>query len=203
MVEDRKPQSSEAGATIHSLYVFKVRRVLTRDHWIAAGFDALDHDGDAGISAERLARRLNVTRGSFYHHFRNREDFVHALLSAWEADYADRMLAHAAAGRSLEDVLERYLAIAAEKQPGRETAIRAWARHDPLVAVYQRRVDQTRLTFAITTCRARAGGLVDAELVGRLAHLCLIGGQESGDRLQPAAFARRIQDALALLNHRA
>lgn len=179
-----------------------MRRLLTRDHWIAAGFDALDRDGDAGISAERLARRLNVTRGSFYHHFRNREDFVHALLSAWEADYAHRMLAHAADGRSLEEVLERYLAIAAEKQPGRESAIRAWARHDPLAAAYQRRVDQTRLTFAITTCRARAGALVDADLVGRLAHLCLIGGQESGERIAPAAFARRIQDALALLNHR-
>lgn len=71
--------------------------MLTRDHWIAAGLNALDNDGDAGISAERLARRLNVTRGSFYHHFRSRNEFVHALLAAWEADYADRMLAHAVA----------------------------------------------------------------------------------------------------------
>ncbi len=173
--------------------------MLTRDHWIAAGFDALDHDGDAGISAERLARRLNVTRGSFYHHFRSRNDFVHALLAAWETDYADRMLAHAAAGRSLEEVLERYLAIAAEKQPGRETAIRAWARHDPLVAEYQQRVDQTRLTFAINACRTRSDASVDADLVGRLAHLCLIGGQESGDRIEPSAFARRVQGALTLL----
>lgn len=172
---------------------------MTRDDWIAAGFAALDHDGDAGISAERLARRLNVTRGSFYHHFRSRDEFVHALLAAWEADYAHRMLAHAADGRSLEEVLERYLAIAAEKRPGRESAIRAWARHDALVAQYQQRVDQTRLTFAITACRSRTDASVDAELVGRLAHLCLIGGQESGDRMQPAAFARRIQDALTLL----
>lgn len=109
------------------------------------------------------------------------------------------MLAHAAAGRSLEEVLERYLAIAAEKQPGRETAIRAWARHDPLVAEYQQRVDQTRLTFAINACRTRSDASVDADLVGRLAHLCLIGGQESGDRIEPSAFARRVQGALTLL----
>jgi len=192
-------QSSEGGATIHSLYVFEVSLVLTRDHWIAAGFDALDHQGHQGISAEQLARRLNVTRGSFYHHFRSRDEFVHALLAAWEADYAGRMLAHADAGGSLEDVLQRYLAIAAEKRPQRETAIRAWSRIDPLVAGYQQRVDQTRLSFAISACRARTDGSVDAELVGRMAHLCLIGGQESGERNIPAIFGQRVQQALALL----
>ncbi|MCW1248114.1 TetR/AcrR family transcriptional regulator, partial [Pseudomonas sp. SAICEU22] len=46
---------------------------LTRNRWISAGFEALDQVGHIGVSAESLARRLNVTRGSFYHHFRNRE----------------------------------------------------------------------------------------------------------------------------------
>ena len=173
--------------------------MLKRDHWIAAGFDALDGEGHPGISAERLARRLNVTRGSFYHHFRSRDEFVHALLTAWEQDYTERMLAYAADGRSLEEVLARYLAIAAEKRPGRETAIRAWARQDVLVAEYQSRVDRTRLAFAIDVCRSRADASVDADLMGRLAHLCLIGGQEAGERLHPASFAQRMREALTLL----
>jgi len=98
---------------------------LTRNDWIAAGFDALDGEGYAGIPVESLARRLNVTRGSFYHHFRNREDFVTTLLTAWEDDYTARMLAYAADGRGAGDTLARYLRIPAEKRPGREIAIRA------------------------------------------------------------------------------
>lgn len=195
-MDGRKPQSSETGDTIHSLYVLGIKRVLTRDHWITAGFDALDYEGYAGISAERLARRLNVTRGSFYHHFNSRDDFVRALLTAWERDYTERMLAYAADGRSLEEVLTRYFTVAAEKRPAREIAIRAWARLDPLVAEYQDRVDSTRLSFAIEVCRSHAHTSVDAELIGRMAHLCLIGGQESGDRQHAAVFARRVQKAL-------
>jgi AcrR family transcriptional regulator len=175
--------------------------MLTRDHWIAAGFDTLDHEGYSAVSAERLARRLSVTRGSFYHHFRSREDFVRALLAQWESDYTDRMLEYAAEGSSLEDVLTRYLAIAEEKRPGREIAIRAWARRDPLVAEYQSRVDNTRLSFAISVCRSRSEASVDADLIGRLAHLCLIGGQQSGERHRTAAFAHLAHEALKLLQH--
>ena len=173
--------------------------MLTRDQWIAAAFDALDHEGYAGVSAERLSRRLNVTRGSFYHHFRSREAFVRAVLTQWEQDYTERMLAHAAEGHTLEDVLARYLAVAAGKHPQREIAIRAWARRDRLVAEYQDRVDRTRLSFAISTCCARMDNPVDAELVARFAHLWLIGGQQSGDRSQPASFAQLAQLAITRL----
>ena len=48
----------------------------TRTRWIEAGFELLDMYGADGVSAERLARRLNVTRGAFYHHFSSRNDYV-------------------------------------------------------------------------------------------------------------------------------
>lgn len=168
---------------------------LTRNDWIAAGFDALDTEGYAGISAESLARRLNVTRGSFYHHFRNREDFVRTLLGAWEDDYTARMLAYAADGRNAGDTLTRYLHIASEKQPAREVAIRAWSLHDALVAQFQQRVDATRLAFAIETSRRWVGMPVDAEIVGQVAHLCLIGGQQTGLRRDAERFGGFMQRA--------
>ncbi|MFX7793004.1 TetR/AcrR family transcriptional regulator, partial [Acinetobacter baumannii] len=59
----------------------------TRAHWIEAGFELLDIEGAVGISAERLARRLNVTRGAFYPHFTSRDDYVRSLLAEWERTY--------------------------------------------------------------------------------------------------------------------
>ncbi|HBO77503.1 MAG TPA: TetR family transcriptional regulator, partial [Cupriavidus sp.] len=161
---------------------------LTRDHWVSAGLESLDQEGHAGVSAEILARRLNVTRGSFYHHFRNREDFVRTLLAKWEEDYTERMLAYAAQGRTARETLMRYLSIAAEKQPGREVAIRAWALHDPLVAEFQQRVDATRLAFAVRMCRRWVRSPSHAELIGQAAHLCLIGGQQAGLRRDASRF---------------
>lgn len=171
---------------------------LTRNDWIAAGFDALDGEGYAGISAENLARRLNVTRGSFYHHFRNREDFVRTLLSAWEDDYTTRMLTYAADGHGAGDTLARYLRIAAEKRPGREVAIRAWALHDPLVAEFQQRVDAARLAFAIATSRRLVRTPGEAEIVGQAVHLCLIGGQQAGLRRDADRFNGFMQRAFAI-----
>ena len=173
-------------------------KTLTRRDWILAGFAALDREGHAGLSAESLARRLNVTRGSFYHHFRNREDFVRALLSAWEDDYTERMLAYAAQGRSAGDTLLRYLRIAAEKQPGREVAIRAWALNDPLAAEFQQRVDARRLAFSIETAGRLGRSAVEAELIGHAAHLCLVGGQSTGARHHADRFGRLAVNALAL-----
>ncbi|MBY4723074.1 TetR/AcrR family transcriptional regulator [Burkholderia contaminans] len=172
---------------------------LTRNDWIAAGFDALDGEGYAGISAESLARRLNVTRGSFYHHFRNREDFVRTLLTAWEDDYTARMLAYAAEGRGAGDTLARYLRIAAEKRPGREIAIRAWALHDPLVAEFQQRVDAARLAFAIETSRGLVRTSGEAEIVGQAVHMCLIGGQQAGLRRDADRFNGFMRRAVAMV----
>lgn len=171
---------------------------LTRNHWVSAGLESLDQEGHAGISAEILARRLNVTRGSFYHHFRNREDFVRTLLAKWEEDYTERMLAYAAHGRTASETLMRYLSVAAEKQPGREVAIRAWALHDPLVAEFQQRVDATRLAFAVKTCRRWVRSPGHAEIIGQAAHLCLIGGQQAGLRRDASRFNRLVQDAFTL-----
>ncbi|AZF37395.1 Transcriptional regulator, AcrR family [Pseudomonas sp. R4-34-07] len=171
---------------------------LTRHHWIAAGFEALDQAGHSGVSAESLSRRLNVTRGSFYHHFRNREDFVRTLLAAWEEDYTERMLAYAAQGRSAGETLKRYLSIAAEKQPGREISIRAWSLHDPLVGEFQQRVDARRLDFAIRTCRSVVHRPGEAEVMGQMAHLCLIGGQQAGLRRDAARFNRFLHGAVSL-----
>jgi len=171
---------------------------LTRSDWIAAGFEALDQIGHVGVSAESLSRRLEVTRGSFYHHFRNCEDFVRTLLAAWEEDYTQRMLAYAAQGRSAGEILKRYLSIAAEKQPGREVSIRAWSLHDPLVGEFQQRVDAKRLDFAIRTCRRLAHMPGEAEVIGHVAHLCLIGGQQAGLRRDAERFNSFVHRAFSL-----
>jgi AcrR family transcriptional regulator len=175
---------------------------LSRATWVQAGLDTLDRSGYANLSAEKIARRLNVTRGSFYHHFRHRADFVRALLERWEADYTDAVLAHAAQGRSTPERLERYLAAAAQLQPGREVAIRAWAGRDIAVRAVLARVDAKRYRFAQESVRqlhpAGAGAAIDR--LARMACLAFIGFQQTGPH-QPGHFAQLMEDLLALARH--
>ncbi|NMV40889.1 TetR/AcrR family transcriptional regulator [Ralstonia insidiosa] len=160
----------------------------TRAHWIEAGFELLDIEGAVGISAERLARRLNVTRGAFYHHFTSRDDYVRSLLAEWERTYTGSILSLIQPGDTAETLLMRYLDVAASMHPQREVAIRAWAMREPLVADTMQRVDALRLAFATSLCSLEGGAPDDAAFWGRIAHLCFIGAQQTTARPDPEAF---------------
>src|SRR5687768_2806827 len=57
---------------------------LTRDDWVAAARTTLVDRGIDGVKVDGLARKLRVTRGSFYWHFQHRRDLLDALLADWE-----------------------------------------------------------------------------------------------------------------------
>lgn len=150
-----------------------------RKRWITAGLRLLDENGAQGISIERLARRLDVTRGSFYHHFANRAEFVHALLDEWENDYTVRVLSSIADCDDARERLGRYLEMTAHMSSEREVAIRAWAKREAIVAEVVRRVDSARLAFSIESCSMILPVRNDAELFGWICHLSAVGGQHS------------------------
>jgi len=54
---------------------------LTRDDWIDNARKVLVASGIEEVKVDRLARRMRVTRGSFYWHFEHRKDLLDALLS--------------------------------------------------------------------------------------------------------------------------
>jgi len=56
---------------------------LTREDWIDAAWAALSEGSIDTVKVDRLAKRLNVTRGSFYWHFKNREDLIEAVVDRW------------------------------------------------------------------------------------------------------------------------
>ena len=65
---------------------------LDRETWISAGLDALERGGVAAIAVVPLARELGVTRGSFYWHFRSREELLIGVLGRWEREHSDAVL---------------------------------------------------------------------------------------------------------------
>lgn len=62
----------------------QARNTLTAQHWAAAALEAIADSGIEAVAVEPLARRLGVTKGSFYWHFTHREALLHAALALWE-----------------------------------------------------------------------------------------------------------------------
>jgi AcrR family transcriptional regulator len=81
MSDDLRPLS----AFLHQIPVERVlaKKRWTRDDWVVFGLDILEKEGAGGVRIEELARRSQRTPGSFYAHFRSRDEFMEAMLTAW------------------------------------------------------------------------------------------------------------------------
>ena len=49
---------------------------LNKNSWLALALDVLAQEGRAKIQIEYLAKKLGVTKGSFYAHFQDRNNFT-------------------------------------------------------------------------------------------------------------------------------
>jgi AcrR family transcriptional regulator len=70
---------------------------LSASDWVDAGFTILGEDGINGVKIDRMAERLGVTKGSFYWHFNDVDDFLGALAGKWSGEMGSRYLATAGA----------------------------------------------------------------------------------------------------------
>ena len=127
----------------------KSRSRHTRNNWLALALDVLAEEGRVKIEIGYLAKKLGVTRGSFYAHFSDRRDFVASIAEYW----ADSLTSKALDGFSKTDkkgeekLLLVMQAIKAHKLEKYDIMMRAWALDEPLVAVQVENVDKARFEF--------------------------------------------------------
>ncbi len=122
---------------------------MSQEEWLVYALEALEKEGGSVLTIDGLSRRLGVSRGSFYWHFKNRTDFIRQLVDYWatlslssvdsevdlpEVDAKQRLLS------LMEAIVNRRLA-------RYDIAIRAWASRDPLAEKMVKKVDEFRLGF--------------------------------------------------------
>ncbi|MGX6510644.1 TetR/AcrR family transcriptional regulator [Rhodococcus sp. SJ-2] len=147
---------------------------LSLDDWTEAGLQLLVTEGRAAVKISRLCDQLGVTKGSFYWHFADIDELMHAIATRYCSHDND-----AARGLTTVEempVRERLAHMATmlvdDRSWAAETAVRDWARSDPQVAESVRALDQRimavvenaflELGFDDAGARIRAGTLVYA-----------------------------------------
>lgn len=121
---------------------------LEKTDWINQGFEVLKTRGAAGLTINNLTRALGRTKGSFYHHFKNREDFLTSLLCQWEKKQTRDIIRASSRQQTFNHINQTLTALShREVDPKIEVAIRAWALRDPLAREYQARIDAQRVGF--------------------------------------------------------
>ena len=121
---------------------------LGRQDWIDTGLEVLAKNGVKSIRVELLAKLMNVTKGSFYWHFKNREELLDALLQEWSDRDTDKMIEQIEArdGDASSKLLYLF-ELCCEDDGELEKAVRAWATNDVKAATILAQVDQRRLEY--------------------------------------------------------
>lgn len=123
-------------------------RSLSADDWIAAAMEAIAEGAVADVAVERLALRLGTTKGSFYHHFANRDALIVAALEDWERSQTEAVIERLDLIPEPGERLRAVLAAAFADRAGgiRDAALMASATH-PLVQPVVERVTERRLRY--------------------------------------------------------
>lgn len=126
---------------------------LGRQDWMRAARRALLKGGAESVRVEKLARDLRVTKGSFYWHFKDRDDILESLLREWEEETATLTGAarrHADPGeglRGLLDTVKETVVLSERGEAPSDAAMFAWAAVSPEVARRVNQVERRRLAF--------------------------------------------------------
>jgi AcrR family transcriptional regulator len=147
-----------------------------RTSWLEAGLSALASDGPDGLRITAIAQRLGVTKGSFYWHFKNLEEYQSALLEEWAQGHTqDAIACVEGMGGDAASKLRKWFigSVAADFTLAR--AIRSWSLNNQHACAIQARVDQRRIDYLDKLLRDAGWKKDQATTLGHWAYWAWVG----------------------------
>ncbi|MDT4925675.1 MAG: hypothetical protein QOG01_3388 [Pseudonocardiales bacterium] len=151
---------------------------LTAEDYFREALAVLGDYGSEAMTIAVLCDRLDVTKGSFYHHFGSVPAFVDQLLAYWEAEHSERLIAISRAQPDPSLRITTLTELGVGLPHASEAAIRAWGRSNPSVADVTARVDKRRERHLVDAISALGIDRTRARLLARIALNLLVGVQQ-------------------------
>ncbi|MEC9406425.1 MAG: TetR/AcrR family transcriptional regulator [Abyssibacter sp.] len=135
---------------------------LSAEDWADAALEAMADGGLDSVAVEPLARKLGVTKGSFYWHFANRDSLVRAAVERWAQRETEQIIERARGVKQPRKRIQTvFKAANGSEREGHLYLALAAASRDPRVADFVHKVSQRRLEF-LTECY-EALGLIERD----------------------------------------
>lgn len=167
---------SLAISALHPIPERSEKQRLSAQDWELAALELMAEEGVAAVAVEPLARRLGVTKGSFYWHFSHRDALIEAALKRWEESDTHNIVARV---ESIENPRKRlrelFRLTSREMRSHKIYAALLKAADHPVVAPVMDRVSQERMSYLARVFQ-QAGMDVEASMHrARLAYSAYVG----------------------------
>ena len=178
---------------------------LSAGDWAQAALDLIAEQGVSAVAVEPLARRLGVTKGSFYWHFPSRDALLQAALERWEVGEQERVFGSLEAVPDPRERLRQlFLLVAHEVKPHIIYSELLKALDHPAVQPVISRVSQRRMDYLVASFRQAGLNRTDSQHRARLAYAAYLGFlqlslQLHQPRLQHDEFEAYVEHVIATL----
>lgn len=147
----------------------EMKKRLSQTDWLDHGLNVLASSGAGAVKVEPLAQSLEVSRGSFYWHFRDIGQFHELLLARWRERMTDDVIDDVERKSSDGARLQLLMRKAMRDDDALERAIRSWATQNSKIAESVAVVDKTRLEYLARILRS--AGIPDKQVPARAAFI--------------------------------
>nr|WP_316640431.1 helix-turn-helix domain-containing protein [uncultured Roseateles sp.] len=172
--------------------------------WVETARDMLIEQGIDAVKVDRIAQRLGVTRGGFYHHFSDHADLLARLLRLWQ-DTVTFLPANMVpptnptTALAAIDILVEGLITEHDYSPRFDMAVRAWAHADAQIARAVEDADLARIAsleriFLALGCKA-----TEAQIRARVFYFHQIGYYAIGVKESSQQRRRQLGSYLQIL----
>ncbi|WP_420632144.1 TetR/AcrR family transcriptional regulator [Candidatus Leptofilum sp.] len=176
----------------------------TKRDWFVTAVQILRQAGPQGLTIEALCQSLQMTKGSFYHHFGSYEGFKTQFLAFYEQEGTLDIISQLADLPTPKEKLQQLLKIVVEfstKLPDNpDVAMRIWALQDTAVAQTQSRVDGRRRQYVQSLCEEITGDSTQAATIANLIYAVLVGSEQMQPPIVGAALQHLFDECLRLYN---
>ncbi|PZQ23526.1 MAG: TetR family transcriptional regulator [Stenotrophomonas acidaminiphila] len=173
---------------------------LSADDWAQAALDLIAEQGVSAVAVEPLARRLGVTKGSFYWHFPSRDALLQAALERWEVGEQENIFGSL---EKVADPRERLRAlfqlVGHEVKPHIIYSELLKALDHPAVQPVIDRISQRRLDYLVAMFRQAGLQRTDATHRARLAYAAYVGFLQLSLQLQQPRFETYLEHVISTL----
>lgn len=121
--------------------------LLRKENWLDATLGLLLENGNGSFSIDLLCKKLQVSKGSFYHHFKNRDDLVKKVLHKWELENTLKVIELTEKVKQSPKKLKVLTILTGKLSNRYEQAMRAWARYEDAAKSAVAKVDKMRMDF--------------------------------------------------------
>ena len=172
----------------------------SKKSWLDAALKALASGGIDKVRVESLAKNLGVTKGSFYWHFKDREQFLDELLNFWAEQSTQTVIANP---NYPTDSKARIRAVAEDivrHDLGKmDPHIRSWTQYDKRRAKVVAKIDKVRFEFLRDLFLAVGFSMIGSDLRAQSLYRYVLGEQFISVRESMGQRLERMQAQVDLL----